>query len=179
MEGQVVFNFITKLFDLIVEINGQKETISTSKNFGHWQYHLNRGTLSKAVAKYGITRFVYVGFTPNEPPPSNEPLPAPQPLVHPDTPTAWFCTQSLFDTVVKNRGRPRKYLPKVAGVTVHKMSDSEPTPFRSVSIKERGDIERHFKVFKRTMSNNEALSEIAQKFHVPYKQAYQIVLELL
>lgn len=179
MEGQVVFNSITKLFDLVVEVNGIKETISTSKNFGHWQYHLNRGTLSKAVAKYGIQKFVYVGFAPDEPPPSNEPLPAPQPLVKPDAPTGWFFTQSFFDTGPKKRGRPRKYLPKVTGVTVHKMSDNEPTPCRLVSFKERGDIERHFKVFKRTMSNNEALAEIAQKFQVPYRQAYEIVLELL
>lgn len=178
MEGRVEFNPITKLFDLNIEINGLTETISTSKNFGHWQYHLNRGSLSKAVSKYGVTSFIYI--TPNDPPPTNEPLPPPPPLQRSaDTPTAWFCTESLFDQVAKKRGRPRKYLPKVTGVTVHRMSDSEPTPFRAVTPKDRGDIERNFKAFKRTMTNNEALFEITQKFHVPYKQAYEIVLELL
>lgn len=176
MEGQVVFNSITKLFDLMIEINGVKETISTSKNFGHWQYHFNRGTLPKAVAKHGVTKFVYVGFTPNEPTPSSEPPPPPPPVQVSEI--SWFCTSPLVGHAAKKRGRPRKYLPKVSGVIVHKMSDSEP-PFRLITIKDRNDIERNFQAFKRSMPNQEALQEIVAKFQVPYKQAYEIVVNFL
>ena len=176
MEAQVVFNSITKLFDLILEINGVKEVVSNSKNYGHWQYHFNRGTLSKAVAKYGITSFVYSGFTPNDPPPTNEPKPFPQAPINVET--SWFESQSNNGEEAKKRGRPRKYLPKTTGVTVHKFSDDEPA-FKLINPIDREVIERNFKMFKKSMEVREALEELALKFQIPYKQAYEIVNDLI
>ena len=173
MEAQVVFNSVTKLFDLILEINGVKELVSTSKNYGHWQYHFNRGTLSKAVVKYGIKTFIYVGFTPNDPPPTNEVKPfVPPPL---NVEANWFETQSLTSLEVKKRGRPRKYLPKMSGVTVHKFNDDESAAFRMINPVDREVINRNFKMFMKSMDLKEALGEIALKFQIPYKQAYEIV----
>lgn len=171
MEAQVVFNSITKLFDLILEINGIKEVVSTSKNYGHWQYHFNRGTLAKAIAKYNIKTFVYVGFTPSEPPPSNEVQQASPP---PEVETSWFETQSLSVFTAKKRGRPRKYLPKISGVIVHKVGDDEPA-YKMTTPADREVIERNFKMFIKSMDTKEALEELTLKFQIPYKQAYEIV----
>ena len=177
MEATVVLNSITKLYDLIVEINGVKELVSTSKNYGHWQYHFNRGTLAKAVAKYGITSFVYIGFSPTDPPPSNEIQPfVAAPL---NVETNWFETQSLGAEEVKKRGRPRKYLPKMTGVTVHKFSDDESAAFRLIDPIGREVIERNFKMFIKSMDLKESLEELALKFQIPYKQAYEIVEKLI
>jgi len=169
MEAQVVFNSITELFDLILEINGLKETVSSSKNYGHWQYHFNRGTLAKSVAKHGITSFMYLGFVPSDPPPTNDLQPPSPP---PSVETNWFETQMLSQTGAKKRGRPRKYLPKMTGVIVHKIEDEDQC--RELDSADKEAIERNFKMFIKSMNTREALSEVALKFHIPYRQAYDI-----
>ena len=169
MEAQVVFNSVTNLFDLVLEINGVKETVSTSKSYGHWQYHFNRGTLAKGLAKYNIKTFAYIGFTPDKPPPTNETkVQALQ-----EAESSWFETKALSLTVSKKRGRPRKFLPNVIGVSVHKLGDHEPA-VKPETI-DRAAVERNFKMFIRTMDVKEALDEIMLKFKIPYKQAYDIV----
>lgn len=170
MEAHIVFNANTSLFDLIIEINGIKETISTSKNYGHWQYHLNRGTLSKSVAKYGISTFVYIGFAASDPP-QTPVIETPPINVAPSL--GWFSLQ-LLDHKVKKRGRPRKHTPSVAGVTVYKVSDDEPEPI-PISKHQREAIERNFKQFQKTMSTREALQEITDKFNITYKAAYDVI----
>ena len=145
------------------------------------------GTLAKSVAKHDITSFVYLGFIPSDPPPTNEPQPqAPSPQVE----TNWFETQLICKAGNKKRGRPRKYLPKVNGVTVHKIEDIEadqifcPTvvscreylaQHQHVCSKINSCIERNFKMFLKTMDVREALEELSLKFHLQYKQAYELV----
>jgi hypothetical protein len=171
MEAQVVFNALTSLFDLIIEINGSKQTLSSSKSYGHWQYHFNRGTLSKSVAKYGVNSFVYVGFTPDAPPPTKalQPYPAAPEVEE----TSWFATKSISECSNKKRGRPRKHVPNVTGVIIHNMDNEQPR--KEITSVERETIERNFKMFIKSMDSQEALSELMFKFQLPYKLAYDIV----
>lgn len=172
MEARVILNTTTKLYDLVIKLDGIDTVLSTSKNFGHFQYHYNRGTLSKALTKHGITTFVYDGFTPSDSPPTNEPQ-----VLESQTPNveaSWFETQSLVKFGAKKRGRPRKYVPKIIGVTVHKFSDEEPCA-KAITVFDREAIERNFKMFMKTMEPKEALDEICLKFEIPYKQAYELV----
>lgn len=180
MEAQVIYNSDTCLYDLVIKINNQPEKISTSKNYGHWQYHLNRGTLSKSIARYGITEFVYLGFTPDTPRTSPLPLhPAPPIAKVASCTLSWFVTQPIIEDTKKQRGRPRKYFPQQDGVKVHKVSDNEQLHFRMLSMTEKNDIERTFKQFKKTMCIREALDEICLKFNLTYKHAYEALKELI
>ena len=165
MEATVELNPGTKLYDLIV--NGQ--TISTSKNYGHWQYHLNRGSLSKAIAKFNITSFVYVGFEPKPDEPKPEPVALP----------SWFGTSMSGNSGDRKRGRPRKYVPGMTGVAVHKISDEEP-PFRILRPKDKIEIQQSFQTLvKIGKKNQEALEYVSKQFYIPYRQAYEAVEDVL
>lgn len=169
MEAQVVFNPSNGLFDLVIEIDGIKKVLSTSKSYGHWQYHFNRGTLSKSLSQYKIDSFVYVGFvpsvkTPKEVPVSNSPL---------NVQASWFESQMISTPEVKKRGRPRKHFEKTTGSVLHKFDDEE-VGFKLINALEREVIERNFKMFIKTMDLKEALEELALKFQIPYKQAFEL-----
>lgn len=184
IEAQVVYNNVTNLFNLI--FNG--EILSTSRYFRHWDYHQKRGSLPKSVTKHGITSFVLVGFTEDNPPniPVKAPAiiePAPVEAVSLDIGECEQCKEAGFNwfgtsinPLAKKRGRPRK-VKKADGITVHKMEDDE-ISVNHLSISELDAINRNFKMFLKSMNNRDAISEVAIKFQLSYKQTYKIIESL-
>lgn len=182
IEAQVVYNNVTNLFNLI--FNG--EILSTSRYFRHWDYHQKRGSLPKSVTKHGITSFVLVGFTEDNPPniPAKAPVitePAPVEIVSLDideqfTEPAFNWFGVSINPNAKKRGRPRK-VKKTDGIVVHKMEDDEITPSH-LSISDLDAINRNFKMFLKSMNDHEAISEVALKFKLSYKQTYKIIESL-
>ena len=165
-----MLNTVTELYDLIIEINGLKTVVSTSKSYGHWQYHFNRGTLAKGLVKHGIDSFVYVGFSPTD----NQPTKDSAKTAPLEVQAAWFQTNMLCKQEVRKRGRPRKQLPPASGTILHKFDEEEPA-FKLITPIEREVIERNFKMFLKSMDLKESIEEIALKFEIPYKQAFELV----
>lgn len=86
---------------------------------------------------------------------------------------SWMASGPGIAGRIKKRGRPRKYLPKVEGVTIHK-SDNDPV-FKMLSMNERITIERKFQqLLKSGSTNRPAIESLATEFEIPYRQAYEI-----
>ncbi len=60
MKAVVRKNLSSGKFELVVN----DEVKSTSVSWGHWEYHLSRGTLSKKLTALGVDSVSYEGFTP-------------------------------------------------------------------------------------------------------------------
>ena len=58
--NRLLFEKNVPYFELVVNGN----IVAHSKNWGHWNYHLKRGSLPKKLQTFGIEEFKYVGFVP-------------------------------------------------------------------------------------------------------------------
>ena len=86
---------------------------------------------------------------------------------------SWMAPAAGIVGPAKKRGRPKKHLPKVEGVTLHK-SDVGPV-FKMLSSKERTSIERRFQDLQKSgMPVREAIESLAECWEVPYRQIYEI-----
>lgn len=84
----------------------------------------------------------------------------------------WLCPSVSTIKRVKKRGRPKKNLPQVEGVTVHK-SDNDPV-FKILSSAERTKIERSFQDRQNLCPTRTLIEELSKEFSIPYRQVYDI-----